>query len=41
VLGKGEIIEEGPFNGLIRAQGPFAALYQSQFGLDEQGRAIE
>ena len=41
VLGKGEIIEEGPFNDLIRAQGPFAALYQSQFGLDEQGRAIE
>ncbi len=41
VLGKGEIIEEGPFNGLIRAQGPFAALYQSQFGLDEHGRAIE
>jgi ATP-binding cassette subfamily B protein/subfamily B ATP-binding cassette protein MsbA len=41
VLGKGEIIEEGPFNGLIKAQGPFAALYQSQFGLDEHGRAIE
>ncbi len=41
VLGKGEIIEEGPFNELIRAQGAFAALYQSQFGLDEHGRAVE
>ena len=41
VLGKGEIVEQGPFNGLIRAQGPFAALYHSQFGLDEPGRAVE
>ncbi|MCL5405229.1 MAG: ABC transporter ATP-binding protein/permease [Deltaproteobacteria bacterium] len=31
VLGKGEIIEQGSFNELIRAQGPFAALYQYQF----------
>ncbi|MGA2936231.1 MAG: ABC transporter ATP-binding protein [Syntrophobacteraceae bacterium] len=41
VLGKGEVLEQGPFNGLIRAQGPFAALYHTQFGLDDQGRAVE
>ncbi len=40
VLGKGEIIEQGSFNELIKAQGPFAALYHSQFGLDEPGRAV-
>ena len=32
VLGEGEIIEQGTFNELIRARGPFAALYQYQFG---------
>ncbi len=31
VLGKGEIIEQGTFNELIAAKGPFAALYQYQF----------
>ncbi len=41
VLGKGKIIEQGSFNGLIKAQGPFAALYRSQFGLDEPIRAFE
>ncbi len=41
VLGKGEIIEQGTFNGLIKAQGPFAALYRSQYGLDEPIRASE
>jgi ATP-binding cassette subfamily B protein/subfamily B ATP-binding cassette protein MsbA len=41
VLGKGEIIEQGSFNGLIKAQGPFSALYRSQFGLDEPIRAFE
>jgi ATP-binding cassette subfamily B protein/subfamily B ATP-binding cassette protein MsbA len=40
VLGNGEIIEQGPFNELVRAQGPFAALYNSQFGLDEPGKAV-
>jgi ATP-binding cassette subfamily B protein/subfamily B ATP-binding cassette protein MsbA len=34
VLRKGQIIEQGPFNQLIEAGGPFANLYQSQFGLD-------
>jgi ATP-binding cassette subfamily B protein/subfamily B ATP-binding cassette protein MsbA len=41
VLGKGEIIEQGPFNELIRARGPFAALYKSQFGMDAPGMAAE
>jgi ATP-binding cassette subfamily B protein/subfamily B ATP-binding cassette protein MsbA len=41
VLRDGEIIEQGPFNELVKAHGPFAALYRSQFGLDEQGRAVE
>ncbi len=40
VLRRGEIIEQGPFDELVRAKGPFAALYQSQFGLDVQGRAV-
>ncbi len=40
VLGKGEIIEQGSFNELLRAHGPFAALYQSQFGLDEPREAV-
>jgi ATP-binding cassette subfamily B protein len=31
VLGKGEIIEQGTFNELIKAEGHFAALYQYQF----------
>ena len=31
MLGKGEIIEQGTFNELIGAKGPFAALYQYQF----------
>jgi ATP-binding cassette subfamily B protein/subfamily B ATP-binding cassette protein MsbA len=39
VLRGGEIIEQGPFDELVRANGPFAALYQSQFGLDVPGRA--
>ncbi|HYA43453.1 MAG TPA: ABC transporter ATP-binding protein, partial [Syntrophobacteraceae bacterium] len=32
VLGKGKIVEQGPFNDLLKGQGPFAALYNSQFG---------
>jgi ATP-binding cassette subfamily B protein len=40
VLGKGEIIEQGHFSELIRAQGPFSALYRSQFGLDEPAKAV-
>ena len=35
VLRKGEIIEQGPFDELVSAHGHFAALYRSQFGLDE------
>ncbi len=35
VLRNGEIIEQGPFDELVHAHGHFAALYRSQFGLDE------
>jgi ATP-binding cassette subfamily B protein/subfamily B ATP-binding cassette protein MsbA len=38
VLRKGEIVEQGPFDELVKAHGPFAALYRSQFGLDEPDR---
>ncbi|MFZ2445510.1 MAG: ABC transporter ATP-binding protein [Syntrophobacteraceae bacterium] len=38
VLRNGEIIEQGPFNELIAAGGPFASLYRSQFGLDEPAK---
>jgi ATP-binding cassette subfamily B protein/subfamily B ATP-binding cassette protein MsbA len=41
VLRKGEIVEQGPFDELVRAGGPFSALYRSQFGLDVPGRAVE
>jgi ATP-binding cassette subfamily B protein/subfamily B ATP-binding cassette protein MsbA len=36
VLGGGEIVEQGPFNDLIRGGGPFAALYNSQFGVENR-----
>ncbi len=35
VLRNGEIVEQGPFDQLVHAGGPFASLYNSQFGLDE------
>ena len=41
VLRDGEIIEQGSFDELVKAHGPFAALYRSQFGLDEPGAAAE
>ncbi len=41
VLRHGAIIEQGSFNELVRAQGQFAALYNSQFGLDVPARAVE
>jgi ATP-binding cassette, subfamily B, bacterial len=41
VLGKGKIIEQGAFNELIRAGGPFAALYDSQFGLNGPGKSVQ
>lgn len=37
VLRGGQIVEHGKFNQLITAGGPFASLYNSQFGLDEAG----
>ncbi len=41
VLGKGKIVEQGVFNELIREGGPFAALYDSQFGLNEPGKSVQ
>jgi ATP-binding cassette, subfamily B, bacterial len=38
VVREGEIVEQGNFFELIRAQGPFASLYQTQFGLYEEER---
>ena len=35
VLRGGEIAEQGSFDELIQRQGPFASLYRSQFGLEE------
>jgi ATP-binding cassette subfamily B protein/subfamily B ATP-binding cassette protein MsbA len=41
VLRKGEIVEQGPFDELVKAGGPFAALYRSQFGLDVPAGAVD
>jgi ATP-binding cassette subfamily B protein/subfamily B ATP-binding cassette protein MsbA len=38
VLREGEIVEQGTFFELLRRQGPFAALYRTQFGLYEEER---
>ncbi|ABK17545.1 ABC transporter ATP-binding protein [Syntrophobacter fumaroxidans] len=35
VLRSGEIVEQGSFNELVRANGFFASLYRTQFGLEE------
>jgi ATP-binding cassette, subfamily B, bacterial len=40
VVRGGEIVEQGNFSELIRARGPFAALYKTQFGLHEQERQL-
>jgi ATP-binding cassette subfamily B protein/subfamily B ATP-binding cassette protein MsbA len=40
VLRGGEIAEQGNFFDLLRAHGPFASLYQTQFGLYEEERKI-
>jgi ATP-binding cassette subfamily B protein len=40
VLRGGEIAEQGNFFELLRAHGPFASLYQTQFGLYEEERKI-
>ncbi len=41
VLRNGEIIEQGSFDALVRAGGPFASLYNSQFGLDEPAGHVD
>jgi ATP-binding cassette subfamily B protein/subfamily B ATP-binding cassette protein MsbA len=38
VLRRGEIVEQGTFAELLRRHGPFAALYRTQFGLQEEER---
>ena len=38
VLQRGEIVEKGSFAELMRAHGPFAALYRTQFGLHDEER---
>jgi ATP-binding cassette subfamily B protein/subfamily B ATP-binding cassette protein MsbA len=40
VVRGGEIVEQGNFFDLIRARGPFASLYQTQFGLYEEERKL-
>jgi len=40
VVRGGEIVEQGNFFELIRAHGPFASLYQTQFGLYEEERKL-
>lgn len=41
VLRNGEIVEQGSFDALVQAGGPFASLYRTQFGLEDNGeRAI-
>ena len=40
VVRGGEIVEQGNFFELLRAHGPFAALYQTQFGLYEEERKL-
>jgi len=40
VMRGGEIVEQGNFFDLLRARGPFASLYQTQFGLYEEERKL-
>lgn len=38
VLREGQIVEQGAFADLMRRHGPFASLYRTQFGLQEESR---
>ena len=38
VIRDGQIVEQGSFTELLRRRGPFASLYQTQFGLREEER---
>ncbi len=40
VLKSGRIVEQGRFDELVNRGGPFAALYRSQFGLDDNNHLI-
>lgn len=37
VLREGEIVEQGSFEQLVQGSGPFAALYRTQFSLEDDG----
>ncbi len=38
VIRDGQIVEQGSFTELLRRRGPFASLYRTQFGLQEEDR---
>ena len=38
VIRDGQIVEQGSFTELLRKRGPFASLYRTQFGLQEEER---
>ena len=40
VIRDGQIVEQGSFTELLRRRGPFASLYRTQFGLQEEERKI-
>ena len=40
VIRDGQIVEQGSFTELLRKRGPFASLYRTQFGLQEEERKI-
>ena len=40
VLRGGEIVEQGTFSALLRAHGPFAALYKTQLDLHDEERKV-
>ena len=40
VIRDGQVVEQGSFTELLRRRGPFASLYRTQFGLQEEERKI-
>jgi ATP-binding cassette, subfamily B, bacterial len=40
VIRDGQVVEQGSFTELLRRRGPFALLYRTQFGLQEEERKI-
>jgi ABC-type multidrug transport system fused ATPase/permease subunit len=37
VLQKGRVVEQGAYEDLLKAEGPFARLHETQFAPDAQG----